>query len=345
MISQLAQGGTFWMPQQASSYASDVDNLFYFIYYVSLFFFVLIVGLMFMFILLYRRRSEDQVVSKASHNTPLEITWTILPSILLVVMFWWGFKAYMVMRTTPENAYEIKVNAQKWSWEFVHPNGVSDSDLYIPLDTPIKLVMFSQDVLHSCFIPAFRAKRDVVPGRYADLSFTPTKVGEFPLLCAEYCGTSHSDMRATVHVRDKDGFLEYLKTADPFYEMTVEEFDEYLKGPEAFIEKNAEDPRFKRLRVPLEMGQELYTKKGCKQCHSLDGAAGTGPTWKGLYGEPVTFRDGSRIERVDDDYLRESMLDPHKRIVQGFEAVMPKTTLSDPQISVLISYIKSLKEH
>jgi cytochrome c oxidase subunit 2 len=216
----LAEGGSFWMPVQASNYAAEVDRTFYFIYYVSLFFFILIAGLMFAFIIVYRRRSENQEVGRTTHNTPLEIAWSVAPAVLLVVMFWWGFKGYMNMRTPMENSYDVRVNAQKWNWEFVYPNGVSDSELHIPVDRPILLKMYSADVLHACFIPAFRAKRDVVPGRYTDLRFVATQTGQFPMLCAEYCGTSHSDMRSTVHVYDQAGFDEYLKTADPFYMMT-----------------------------------------------------------------------------------------------------------------------------
>lgn len=339
----LAHEGSFWMPVQASNFAEDVDRTFHFIYYVALFFFIIIAGAMFAFIIVYRRRSEDQKVGLATHNTPLEIAWSVGPAVLLAVMFWWGFKGFMRMRTPVENSYEVRVNAQKWSWEFVYPNGVSDSELHIPVDRPIRLVMFSADVLHACFIPAFRVKRDVVPGRYSDLRFIATKTGEFPLLCAEYCGTSHSDMRSTVHVYDEAGFQDYLKTADPFYLMTKEEYPEYIADPVKFVEAHKDDSRFKRLKVPVEMGQELYNKKGCKTCHTLDGSANTGPTWKGLFGRHETFTDGGGVT-VDENYIRESVLDPGKHVVQGFQNVMPKTTLSDPQIDCLIAFIKTLKD-
>lgn len=335
---------SFWMPEQASAYAADVDWLFYFIYYVSLFFFILVAGLMFIFMIVYRRRSEDQEVGRVTHNMTLEVVWTVIPSILLVAMFWWGFEGYMDMRTPSEGAYEVKVKAQKWSWSFIYPNGVDDSELHLPVNRPVRLIMFSEDVLHSCFIPAFRAKRDVVPGRYSDLYFKPTKIGVFPLLCTEYCGTSHSTMLATVHVHDDAGMEEYLKTADPFYQMAPEEYAEFVQGPAAFIEKFKADPRFKRLKPPLEMGKELYDKKGCKQCHSLDGSTGTGPTWKNVFGHKVDFRDGSSIEKADENYLRESILEPNKRVVSGFQAVMPAVKLSDRQIDMLIDYIKSLKD-
>lgn len=343
-MSALLATNSFWMPEQASSYAGDVDWLFYFIYYVSLFFFILVAGLMFIFMIIYRRRSEEQPVGHITHSMTLEVVWTVIPTILLVFMFWWGFEGFMDMRTPAEGAYEVKVKAQKWSWTFIYPNGVDDSELHLPVNRPIRLVMFSEDVLHSCYIPAFRAKRDVVPGRYADLMFTPIKEGVFPLLCAEYCGTNHSNMRATVHVHDAAGFEEYLKTADPFYQMTPEEYTEYQKDPSKFIETHKEDPRFKRLKAPLEMGKELYDKKGCKQCHSLDGASGNGPTWKGVYGHKVDFRDGTSIEKADENYIRESILEPKAKIVAGFQDVMPKVKLSDRQIDTLIDFIKSLKD-
>lgn len=349
-----SSGATFWMPPQASNFARGVDFVFYFILWLSAAFFVLIVGLMFLFIWRYRRRAENESVAHISHNNSLELLWTIIPTILLVPMFWWGFVGFVDARTPPDNTYDINVIAKKWSWQFVYPNGYDDNHLHVPADVPVKLIMRSEDVIHSCFIPAFRVKRDVVPGRYSFLWFTafyhPERARtagapiEYPLSCAEYCGTQHSDMRATVYVHpDRSAFDDWLANADPFSEknMTPEQYADYLRDPAAYA---ARHPELKdKLLPPVERGRMLYRKKGCFQCHSLDGSAGQGPTWKGVWGKTEMLRGGGSVV-VDENYVRESIMNPGAVIVAGFDNVMPKVLMNEREMDAIIAFMKSLKE-
>ncbi len=339
--------GQSLMPE-ASNFAPHVDHTFAFIFYVSAFFFVLIIGLMFVFLVKYRqRRPGEGPQSNISHNTRLEIVWTVIPTILLVPMFWQGFVTYMDTRVPPENTLDINVEAQKWSWNFRYPNGIEFDELHVPVDQPVRLIMASKDVIHSCYIPAFRVKRDVVPGRYTMMWFQATRPGTYPLYCAEYCGTSHSDMRTVVVVHEPGGYEKWLETANPLKALSDELFAEYQKDPQAFIEKYKNDPEWgkvvSKLQPPAMIGAELYKRKGCGQCHSVDGSANTGPTWKGLYGTKRVFTDGSSAV-ADENYLRESILDPGKHVVKGFDPVMPRTSISDREIDMIIAYIKSLKD-
>lgn len=349
MIDSLLAQTSFWMPEEASTYAKDVDWVFGFVYWISAAFFVLIAGLMFYFVIRYRRRSPGApAVSNITHNTALEITWTILPTILLVFMFWWGFQAFMEERNPPADTYDINVTAQKWSWSFQYPNGLDTDELHCWVGQPTKLVMRSKDVIHSMFIPAFRAKRDVVPGRYSFIWFEATKPGEYPLFCAEYCGTGHSDMHTVVVVHaNRDEYEQWLNTADPIKGLSDEQFTEYQQDPEKFIAKYQDDPEIgklvAKLQTPAMMGAKIYRKKGCNQCHSIDGIAGTGPTWKGLWKHEVAFADGSRA-LADENYIRSAIVDPGRQVVAGFQNVMPKMAVSDREIDLLIAYIRSLSE-
>lgn len=360
LLSQM--DAVYWrMPPQASTVAAETDRVFYYIYWCSVFFFVIINGAMFAFMIRYRRRSHNDPVGRVTHSTPLEITWSIIPSILLVPMFWWGFKGFLDQRTVPAGAMDISVDAKKWSWTFVYPNGQDHEELHVPVNKPVRLVMRSQDVIHSFFIPAFRVKRDVPPGRYSELWFTPTHSGTFPMYCAEYCGTSHSDMRALVVVHPTTPtatevtYETWLETANPLANPLFTDAlrDEWLADPTSFIDKYKDHPDLgvfvRKLKTPEMMGRELYEKKkGCIQCHSVTGEGKEkgwqGPTWKGLYGKTQTLTSG-RTVTVDENYLRESMLDPNKEIVAGYPSgVMPKTRLNDKEIDCLIAYIKTLKD-
>ncbi len=353
----LAQMHTLgFMPLRASTIAPHIDAAFLFIFWVSLIFFVLIAGLMFAFIILYRRRRPDQEASSnVTHSTPLEIAWSVIPTILVCIMFWWGFKVFMDLRTVPENAMAIDVNAFKWGWSFRYPNGIESDELHIPIGQPVVLTMSSQDVIHSCYIPAFRVKRDIVPGRYSKLWFQADREGTYPLFCAEYCGKSHSDMRTITVVHEPGGYEKWLEVANPLVALATlgegdakgARYQEYLADPQAFLDKYKDDPELSKivakLETPEQMGQKLFVKKSCVQCHSVDGAANTGPTWKGLFGATREFRDGGSAP-ADENYLRESILEPNKHIVKGFDAAMPRLPLKDPEIDALIAYIRTLKE-
>jgi cytochrome c oxidase subunit II len=307
---------SFWMPVRASTTAGKVDWLFYFILGISIVFFLLIVTLMFFFVLRYRRRKGQAPPESASHNTKLELTWSIIPFLLILLIFYFGFRSFLDIATPPENSYEVLVTAQKWSWQFAYPNGHVDQDLHVPVDTPVQLVMTSEDVIHSLYVPAFRIKKDLVPGRYTKTWFEATVVGDFTLYCAEYCGLQHSDMLARVVVHEPGGFEKWLEDAGNYVD----------KLP------------------PAEAGARLIKARGCLSCHSVDGSAGIGPTLKGIYNHEAILSDGSRV-KVDEDYIRQSILDPMAQIVAGYDPVMPtyQGRIKDKEITVIIEYIKTLE--
>lgn len=318
-------GRTFWMPPQASTVAAEVDWLYYFIYWLCLAFFVAIIALKVLFAVRYARRTPGQQAEPdaPTHNTPIEITWSVIPLILVIVIFYVGFQGYMKLSVPPQNAYTIDVTAKKWSWVFTYPSGFTDSgELHVPAGEPVKLVMTSQDVLHSLFVPDFRVKQDVLPGRYTTLWFEakrPAEGGETAehfVFCTEYCGTSHSDMRATVVVhRDRAHFDAWLAS------------------------KSVVD-------VTASAGQALY-EKNCKVCHPTAGR-GVGPGFEDLggmlaAGAERALADGAKV-KVDEEYIRESIWEPAAKVAEGFSPAMPtfKGQLKDPEVRALILYIRSL---
>jgi cytochrome c oxidase subunit 2 len=352
---------TTWMPPQASTVAANIDNVFYYILYISAVFFIVINGAMFYFMWKYRRRSPHDKVGRITHSTPLEIGWSVLPGLLLVPMFWWGFQGFVNHRTIPSDCMTINVVAKKWAWDFGYPNGFSTNELHVPEHTNVRLVMRSEDVIHSCFIPAFRVKRDVVPGRYADLWFNATQVGTYPLTCAEYCGTSHSDMKTTVFVHPKNPagtvkgdlgltYDDWLKNADPYGKLTPEQHKAYSeKGIDGLKALAESDPVLRAIVEKLkpriqDRGKELYDRKGCKACHTIDGSKSQGPSWKGIWGKQESLASGATV-LVDANYVHESILEPKAKTVAGFGAdVMPKTPLKEYEIDALIAYIKTLSD-
>jgi cytochrome c oxidase subunit 2 len=309
------QDSSFWMPPQVSTVARNVDWLFQFILGISVFFFLLIVILMVVFVVRYRRREGREAEASPSHNMALELTWSAIPLVLVVVIFFFGFRGFLDMATPPANAYEILVDGQRWNWTFTYPNGYADADLHVPVDRPIRLVMTSADVIHSLYVPAFRIKADLVPGRYAKAWFEATEPGEYDLFCAEYCGTSHSDMLAQVVVHP------------------VGEFEIWLDRASDFLETMS----------PAEAGRKLYQVRGCQQCHSVDGTGKTGPTLLGVFGHSQLLSDGSSVV-ADENYIRESILEPAARVVAGYEPVMPtyQGRIKDEEITAMIEYLKSL---
>ena len=242
--------GTLFMPPGQSTIASDVDALFNFILYTSMAFFIIVVVGIAFFVIRYRRTDKDGLTPGISHNLKLELLWSIIPTILVLIVFVWGFRVYMKMHVIPKDAYEIKVTAQKWFWSFDYPNGASTvNELVVPIGKPIKLLMSSKDVIHSFFVPDFRIKMDVLPNRYTLTWFEATGEGNYNLLCAEYCGTSHSDMIGLVKV------------------VSEREFEKWLTEGAATGEG-----------LSLEQyGEQLYRTKACNTCHRIDGRAHTGP--------------------------------------------------------------------
>lgn len=316
----LAQSdGTLWLPPQASTHGPSHDTAWYFIYYVSAFFLALIVFLMIFFVIRYRRRDESALGQGPSHSTVLEVTWSVIPTILVVTMFFMGFRVYLDKDRPPSGAYEIQVNAYMWDWEFVYPNGTASNVLHVPANTPVKLRLTSRDVIHSLFVPAFRLKKDCVPGRYNFAWFEAVEEGIFPLYCAEYCGRNHSAMITEVVVQD------------------VAQFQEWLREQSNFLDTMS----------PVEAGRKLYEMKGCYQCHSVDGSARQGPSFQNIYDYEHQMLSGESV-LVDDNYLRESILYPQNKIVAGYEnaGAMPtyQGRLDDAEIDAIIAYIKSLSD-
>lgn len=304
-------------PEPTSTGAEQVDQLFYFILIVSCVFFAIIVGVMAWFLIKYRERPGHEVQPSPSHNNALETTWSVIPGLFVGGIFLWGFISYMDMRQPPDDSYEVEVIAKKWSWAFVYPNGHVDNDLHVPVDRPVKLIMKSDDVIHSLYIPAFRLKMDLVPGRYSTTWFEADTVGDYILFCAEYCGTQHSKMLARVVVHPSGEFSTWLADAANFLERMT----------------------------PVEAGELIYNRRGCVQCHSIDGSAKAGPTFLGTFGTQQGLVDGTSV-LIDENYIRESILEPQAKVRAGYKPVMPtyQGQLSDEEISALIAYMKSLSE-
>lgn len=310
---------SFWMPARASRAADDVDWLFNVLMVISAIAAAGVVAAMVYFVIRYRARSRDENAPAdpgSDHNNLLEIVWSVIPLGVVILLFVWGFKGYMDLRISPKDAHEVHVNGQKWSWTFSYPNGVTDGALHVPLGEPMRLILTSSDVIHSLFIPAFRAKMDAVPGRYTELWFEATQAGEFPILCAEYCGTGHSSMLTKVVVHPRGGYERWL--------------DEQARKSE-----NAS---------PAELGKLLSEQQGCLACHSIDGSPKIGPSFKGIFERQETMSDGSTL-KVEENYLRQSILEPQAKLVQGFPPAMPtyQGKLSDRQLTALIEYMKTLK--
>lgn len=305
------------LPQQASTLAPSIDNLFMFITLVSLFFFVLITGLILVFVRRYRRRSDDEITPHITHNNTLEIAWSVIPLFILIGIFFWGFHGFVSAQVSPANAIEIQATGKKWVWEFEYPDGLRTlNEIHVPVNRPVRIVMASEDVIHSFFVPSFRMKKDVLPGRYTEVWFTATRPGVHQVLCTEYCGKGHSDMLARIHVDDEAAYQKWL-----------------IEGDESL----------KTMPLP-ELGKLVYENRGCATCHSLDGSRGQGPTWRGIFGQVHQMTDGTQVT-VDENYIRESILEPQNKVLVGYEPVMPtyKGLLREREILGAIEFIKQLK--
>ncbi len=304
-----------FMPVQGTSIARDVDSLYYFLVVASTISCILLIGGMIYFAMKYRRKSDNDKVGTLTHSGFLEFTWSFIPFLIFMFVFAWGWYIYDQMRHPPKNAFEVHVVAKQWAWEFKYKSGKTSSNLVVPSNTPVKLIMSSIDVLHSFYVPAFRIKQDVVPGMYTQVWFNSEMEGEFQVFCTEFCGTRHSEMLAKVQVLPQAEFEKWLGT------------DEY-----------------KGLSL-LDIGKKLYAEKGCVGCHSVTGVNGVGPTWKGMFGNPRKLDSGQDVA-FDENYVRESILTPSAKIAAGFKAgVMPtfQGSLSEQEITAIIEFLKSLK--
>lgn len=306
-------GNSLWLPEQASTFAPSIDSLFYFVTWVSTILFIMVIGGMVYFMFKYRRQNADERPDPIKENKLVEISWIVLPTILVLIVFTWGFQGYVRLNVAPPESYEIKVYAQKWNWRFEYPNGYnSTNEVVVPQDRPVRFHMVSEDVLHSFYLPSMRVKQDVLPNRYSSVWFEATKTDTFQVFCTEYCGTEHSSMFAQLVALPQDEFNDWLESA-------------------------GDDPN-----KPLpEVGEDLYNNAGCQGCHSLDGSRRVGPSFAELFGSERNFTDGTSAQ-ADDDYIRESIVAPQTKIVEGYEGIMPSYSyLTERQVSGLVEFIKS----
>lgn len=308
------------MPSKSSTIAGEVDALFYFILIATAIVFAIVVSGLVLFSIRYRRRTATApLTSGKAHDTKLEIIWTVIPTILVIILFFWGFNVYLKMRVVPRNAVEIKVTGRKWFWVFDYPDGTKAmNELVVPAGKPVRLLLSSEDVIHSFYIPAFRIKMDALPNRYTETWFEATQTGTFDIFCAEYCGKGHSEMTGLVKV------------------LTPEDYTAWRDSSLAAVPETTS---------PVDRGRQLFSQRACNTCHTIDGAPMVGPTFKNLYGHTVTLEGGSSVT-ADENYIRRSILEPKAEIVSGFQPVMPtyQGLLNDRDIDALVAYIKSLKD-
>ncbi|HWC97466.1 MAG TPA: cytochrome c oxidase subunit II [Candidatus Sulfopaludibacter sp.] len=301
-------------PEQASTFAPDVDHLLYYLLAVSVFFTLLIFGAIFYFAVRYRRRSEQELPRVVHTGLVLEIVWSVIPFGLTMVMFTWGAAIFFRESRPPDDALPIYVVGKQWMWKLQHMEGQREiNELHVPLGRAIKLTMTSEDVIHSFFVPAFRTKQDVVPGRYSTTWWRPTKAGKYHLFCAEYCGTKHSGMIGWIYVMEPQDYQVWLSGG---------------AGSGSLADN----------------GQKLFQDLACVNCHKPDGS-GRCPTLVGLYGKDVKLADG-RTVKADEAYLRESILQPNAKVVGGFQPVMPtfQGLVTEEGVLSLIEYVKSMAE-
>lgn len=308
---------SFWMPHASSTLAEQTDQAFYFIWYVCVGFFVLVVGAMIYFAIKYKRKSDDERTNPIDHNFRLEVIWTAVPAVLLVYMFILGARGYANASVAPNDAFQIKVTGQMWSWSFEYPDGTVTQDLYVPVGKPVKLLMSSKDVIHSFFVPEFRVKQDVVPGMYSTLWFNATREVDTAVECAEYCGDGHSKMLTEVHA------------------FNPQKFDE-------FYANGFEDPAHPT--PPEVRGQKKYEAL-CVACHTTDGSRLVGPTFQNVWGRKEQLEDGTSIV-VDENYVRQSILEPQAKIVATYPHSMPSFAgqLKDKDIDGIIAFLKAQKK-
>jgi cytochrome c oxidase subunit 2 len=306
----------YLLPEQASTIAPRVDALFYFLCALSIGVSLVIVGLIFYFSIRYRRRTVErgpmsgQVIDREDTRR-MEIAWIAVPLVVFLGIFYWGAKVYATMIEPPKDALTVYVVGKRWMWKTQHAAGMREiNELHVPVGQPVKLVMTSEDVIHSFFVPAFRVKSDVLPGRYTTLWFQATEVGSYHLFCTEYCGTKHSQMVGRIVVMEPSAFQSWLGGGST--------------------------------GTLVEAGEKRFADLGCATCHR-DDAQARGPQLRGIFGSTIKLQGGDTVV-ADESYLRESIMDPRARLVAGFEPIMPTyaSQLGEEGVLELIAYLKSL---
>ena len=314
-----------WMPVQAAAEARPIDWLFGLHIDVITFLYVLVNGILIYSVIVFRRKKgeEDAVGANFHGNTKLEIAWTVIPLITVLFFAYLGMLVLDDISAAAADELHVNVTARQWAWSFEYPEaGVKSTELYLPVDRKVELSMTSEDVIHSFWVPEFRVKKDTVPGITTTLRITPSEEGTYKVRCAELCGTSHAVMLGVIRV------------------VSQEEFDQWLQGkqqPTSPAELSEEEL--------ISLGESTAQAAGCQACHSTDGGKSVGPTWKGLFGSERTLTDGSTVV-ADEDYLKESILDPKAKTVAGFPDIMPDNfgdTLTELDVASLVAYIRSLK--
>jgi cytochrome c oxidase subunit II len=299
-------------PEQASTIAPEVDHLLYYLLTVSVFFTLLIFGAIFYFAIRYRRRSDRELPHAIHGGLTLEVVWSVIPFGLTMVMFTWGASIFFTESRPPADALQIYAVGKQWMWKLQHMEGQREiNELHIPMGRAVRLTMTSEDVIHSFFVPAFRTKEDVVPGRYSTTWFEPTKPGKYHLFCAEYCGTRHSGMIGWVYVMEPRDYENWLSGGAPAGSLAEE-------------------------------GGKLFESLACSNCHKPDGS-GRCPTLVGLFGRDVKLASGNTV-KADEGYIRESILQPTAKIVAGYQPLMPtfQGLVTEEGVLQLVEYIKSL---
>lgn len=305
------------MPESASEHAPYYDTLFMTITGLTIFFIIIVVAMIVFFASRYRRGTKVDRRNPLTHHTGLELIWMGIPLVLAMAFFSWSAKNYMDVRTMPKDGVEIFCIGKQWMWHFQHMNGIRENnELHVVVGQPVKMTMISQDVLHAMYLPEMRAQYHVVPGRYTDLHFTPTKPGRYKILCAMHCGTQHSEMVGQLYVMNPTEYADWIE-----------------KGGNRYKEKPL---------TIVEAGQQIYAEKACSNCHTGNDTP-RAPTLAGIFGKPRTMADGSKLT-ADRDYLREAIKNPHNNLTAGYEDTMPVYggTLTELQVLQLVEFIKTL---
>ena len=300
-------------PDQASTFAPAIDNLFIFMCIITGGVSIAVFIVIFALAIKYRRRPDNELAEEQEPPKILEAAWIAIPFVIFMGMFVWGAWLYFVVMRVPDNALDIYATGKQWMWKFQHPSGQREiNTLHVPVGRPVRLTMASEDVIHSLFFPFFRTKADVLPNRYRTMWFQATKTGRFHIFCAEYCGTLHSGMVGWVEVMEPTDYQKWL-----------------AGGAEGSL---------------ASQGEKLFQKFACNTCHTND-ATGRGPVLVGLYGNPVMLSDNSSV-RADENYIRESILNPQAKIVQGFAtpSIMPtfQGQVNEEDLLKLLAYLQSL---
>jgi cytochrome c oxidase subunit 2 len=306
--------GTPLFPEQASTMAARVDSLYFFLVGLTVFFSLLIAGLIVTYAVKFRRRTPDSIGARIHGGLMLEITWSVIPFFITMGIFFWGASVFVAMSRPPDQTLNVYVVGKQWMWKFQHLDGQREiNELHVPVGRAVKLIMTSEDVIHDVFVPAFRVKADVIPGRYTHLWFEPTKPGTYHLFCAEYCGTRHSGMIGQIVVMEPNDYQSWLSG-----------------GTEEGSLASA--------------GQKLFADLACNTCHRPD-AQGRGPVLQNLFGKTVELASGERVV-VDEAYIRESILNPMAKVTLGFQPIMPtfQGLVNEEGLLELIEYVKSLKQ-